>query len=135
MRAGLGLDELEGGADGVCGGVGGAAQQGVGLAHLHQHGAEVVALLQSGAAVVLAHLAPAELHHLGDHLVHAGVGLGIEDLGPADVEAVLRGGGVDLVRIAHQDDVHQILLDEAGGGLLDAGIGALGEDDGAAVGL
>ena len=135
MRAGLGLDELEGGADGVGGGVGGPAQQSVGLAHLHQHGAEVVALLQGGAAVLLAHFAAAELHHPGNHLVHAGVCGGVDDLGLADIEAVFPGGGVDLVRIAHQDDVHQVLLDEARGGLLDAGVGALGKDDGASVGL
>ncbi len=132
MRAGLGLDQLQGGAHGVGGGIGGAAQQSVGLAHLHQHGAEVVALLQGGAAVVLAHLALAQLHHLADHLVHTVIGGGIQDRCAGDVKAVLFSGGLHLVHIAHQDHVHQVLLHQAGGGLLDAGVRALGEDDGAA---
>ena len=133
VRAGLGLDELECRTDGVGGGVGGAAQQGVGLAQLHQHGAEVVALLEGGAALVLAHLALAQLHHLGHHLVHAGVGGGVNDLRPGDVEAVLLRRGLDLLHIAHQDHVHQILLQQPGGGLQNAGVGSLGEHDGAAV--
>ena len=133
MRAGLGLDELEGGADGVGSGVGRAAQKGVGLAHLHQHGAEVIALLERGAAVVLAHLALAQLHHLGHHLVHPSVGLGVDDLRAGNVKAVLLRSSLDLLHIAHQDDVHQVLLHQARRGLLDAGVGTLGKDNGAAV--
>ena len=82
---GLGLDELQGGADGVGGGVGGAAQQTVGHAHLYQHGAEVVALHQGGAALVGGHLAAAQRHHLLHHLVHVGIGGGVDDLSTPDV--------------------------------------------------
>ena len=44
MCALLGLDKLQRGTNGIGGGVGRAAQQAVGNAHLHQHGAEIVAL-------------------------------------------------------------------------------------------
>ena len=46
LVAWLGLDELQRGTDRVGRGVGSAAEQAVGLAHLDEHGAEVVALLE-----------------------------------------------------------------------------------------
>ena len=133
MGAGLGLDDLQGGADGVGGGVGGAAQQGVGLAHLHQHGAEIVTLFESGPAVLLAHLAAAEFHHLGHHLIHGGIGGGINDLSLGDIKAARGCGGLHLVHVAHQDHVHQILGHKTLGGLQNALVGTLGEYNGAAV--
>ena len=72
LLPGLVLMSCRAGTHGVGGGIGGAAQQSVGLAHLHQHGAEVIALLQVAADLLLRHLALAQLHHLLNHLLHAG---------------------------------------------------------------
>ena len=135
LVAGLGLHQLQGGTDGVGGGVGGAAQQAVGLAHLHQHGAEVVALLQGLAALLGGHLALAELHHRGHHLIHAGIGGGVDDLGAANVEAAVLGGGLHGLLIAHEDGGQEGAGEQTGGCLQDAGVGALGEDDGPGMGL
>ena len=135
MGALAGLDQLQGRTDGVGGGVGGAAQQGVGLAELDEHGAEVVALLQQVAALLLGHLALAQLHHGLHHVLHVVVGQGIDDGGLVHAEAALAGGLGDLVGVADEDDVHQVVADEAVRRLEDAGVGALGEDDGAALGL
>ena len=68
-------------------------------------------------------------HHGADHLVHAGVGLGVQDDGAADVKAGLFGGGVDGIRVAHQHGGQPGTGQQPGAGLQDAGIGALGEDD------
>ena len=128
LVAGLGLDQLEGGAHGVGGGVGGAAQQGVGNPHLHQHGAEVVALLQVGPDGVHVHLALAELIHLLGHGVHIGIIFGVHDLRPVDTETALGGGGLHGLHIAHQHRLQEVAgLDQPVGGGQDTGIGALGE--------
>ena len=113
MRALLRLDQLQRRTDSVGSGIGRAAEQCVGLAHLDEHGAEIIALGECLAAVFLGHLALAQLDHLCDHLVHAGIGGRIDDLGLGNVEATLFGCGLDLVDIADEDDVHQIVLDEA----------------------
>ena len=135
MRALLRLDELQRRTDSVGSGIGRAAEQCVGLAHLDEHGAEIVALGECLAAVFLGHLALAQLDHLCDHLVHAGIGGRIDDLGLGNVEAALFGCGLDLVDIADEDDVHQIVLDEAVSRFENTGVGAFGKDDGAAGSL
>ncbi len=135
MRALLGLDELQRRADGVRGRIGRAAEQSVGLAHLDEHRAEIVALGERRAAVLLAHLALAQLDHLGDHLIHALVGGRIDDRGLADAEVALFRSSLDLVNIADEDDVHQVVLEQTVGRFEDPGIGAFGEDNGAAGGL
>ena len=135
MRALLGLDQLQRGADGIRGGIGGAAQQAVGLAQLDQHGAEIIALQQVGAALLGAHLALAQLHHGLDHLVHARVGGGIQDLRAIDVEAILGSGGLHLVHGTHQDHAHELFLEQTGSGAENAGVHAFGEDDGLGLGL
>ena len=132
VRALLRLDQLQSRTDRIGGGVGRAAEQRVGLAHLDEHGAEIVALGQRGAAVFLRHFALAQLDPLCDHLIHTGVGGRVDDLGLGNVEAALGCGSLDLVDIADEDDVHQIVLDQAVGRFEDAGVGAFGEDDGAA---
>ena len=131
--AGLGLDELQSGTHGVGGGVGGAAQQGVGLAHLHQHGAEVVALLEVGAALVGGHLALTQSDHGVDHLVHAFVGQGVDDLHAGEVIAQLLGLGVELFLGADQHGGEETVGLQAGSSLHDTGIGAVGKDDLAGV--
>ena len=126
---------MQSGTDGISGGVGGAAQQSVGVAHLHQHGAEVVGLHQSGTALLLGHLALAQFHHGGDHLVHVLEGGGIDDLGAANVEADLLGGGLNVSRVAYQNGGQEGTGQQTGGSLQNAGIGTLGENDLAGMGL
>ena len=89
MAAGLRLDQLQRGTHGVGGGIGRAAEQGVDQTHLDEHRAEVVALGKCRAAVLFAHLALAQFHHLGDHLVHALIGSRVDDCGLADAEIAL----------------------------------------------
>ena len=129
LVARLGLDDLQSGTDRIGGGVGSAAQQSVGIAHLHQHGAEVIGLRERLAAVLLGHLALAELYHQGHHLVHVGKGGGVDDDGAANVEAGLLGGRLNLGLIAHQNGGQERTGQQTGGSLQNAGIGALGEDD------
>ena len=129
MRALLGLDDLQGGTDGVGGGIGRAAQQGVGVAHLHQHGAEVVALGQRLAALVGSHLALAQLHHLINHGVHFGIGLGVDDFDALDVVATLGRVGLDNVNVADEDGGQEAALDQAVGGFQNAGVVTLGKND------
>ena len=129
MGALAGLDQLQRGTDGIGGGVGGAAQQGVGIAHLHQHGAEVVALQQVGAAVLGAHLALAELDHGLHHLLHVGIGGGVDDLQAFDVKTALGGLGLDDVHVADQDRSEEAALLQLGSSLQNPGVMAFGEDD------
>ena len=117
MGALPGLDQLQGGTHGVGGGIGGAAQQGVGIAHLDQHGAEVVALEQIGTAVLGAHLALAELHHRLHHLLHFGIGRGVDDLQALDVKAALRGLGLDDLDVSDEDGGQESALLQLGSGL------------------
>ena len=84
---------------------------------------------------LFAHLALAQFHHLSDHLVHALIGSRVDDCGLADAEIALFCGSLDLVDVADEDDVHQVVLEQTVGRFEDAGVGAFGEDDGAACGL
>ena len=133
LVAGLGLDELQRGTHGVRRGIGRAAEQAVRLAHLNEHGAEVVALLQRRAALIGRHLALAQLDHLLDHGVHVVVSLGIDDLRAADIEADLFRRLRDRIGIADQNRLKEVTGQQARAGLEDAGVGTLGEDDGLGV--
>ena len=129
VGTGLGLDQLQSGSYGVCGGIGGAAQQAVGLAHLYEHGAEVVALQQVCLAVFGAHLALAQSDHGVDHFVHAFIGCGIDDLCAFDVEASFGCGLLDLIHNTDKDNAHQLLCEELGCRFLDTRVDTFGEDD------
>ena len=129
MRALLGLDDLQSGTDGVGSRIGRAAQQRVGVAHLHQHGAKVVALGQRLAALVGGHLALAQLHHLINHGVHFGIGLGVDDFDALDVVAALGRVSLDNVNVADEDGGQEAALDQTVGGLQNAGVVALGKND------
>ena len=135
MCARLGLDQLQSRTNGVSGGVGSAAEQSVSLAHLNEHGAEVVALGQCSAAVFLAHLALAELYHLSYHSVHLRVGSRVDDLHALDIEAALCSSSLYLVNIADQDGIHQAVLLQACSRFEDTSIRAFGEYDLALVSL
>ena len=86
----LGLDQLQSRTDGISGGISSAAQQAVSLAHLHQHGAEVVGLLQQLAALLRSHLAFAQLHHGADHFLKALVVGGVDDLSARNCQSRLQ---------------------------------------------
>ena len=129
MGALLGLDQLQSGPDGIGGGIGGTAQQSVGVAHLHQHGAEVVALGQGLPAVVGGHLALAQLHHLLHHFLHGGVSSRVENFQALDVEVTGLGGDGDFLYVAHQNGGQEAVLLQTGSGLQDTGVGAFGKDD------
>ena len=133
--AGLGLNELKRRPDGVRGGVGGTAQQAVGLPHLDQHGAEVVALHQVLPAVLGGHLSLAQLHHLLHHGVHAGIGGRVHNAHAFNVKAALLRCGLDLGLHTHQDGGQETILLQAGGGLQNPGVRALGKNQGAGIGF
>ena len=129
VGAGLGLHQLQGGTDGIGGGVGGAAQQAVDLALLDQHGAEVVALHQRGPALVGAHFALAQGNHGFHHFVHAFIGGGVQNFYILDVKTTLFRGSLDFLHVAHQHGGQEAALDQAGSGLQNTGVSALGKDD------
>ena len=129
MGALAGLNQLERGANGIGGGVGSAAEQRIGIAHLDQHGAEVVALLEVGAAVLGGHLALAELDHLLDHRFHVGVGGGVDDLKTLNVKPALSGLGLNDLNLTDQDRGQESALLQLCSGFQDTGVVALGEDD------
>ena len=126
MCALLGLDKLECRTNGVGGGVGRAAEQAVCDAHLNEHGAEVVALKESCAAILCAHLALAQCYHFLDHCVHALVGGGINDLKAVNIKAALFGSSLDLIDIADEDRGQETVLLQACRRLEDASVAALG---------
>ena len=125
----LGLDELQRRADGVRGGVGRTAEQRVGHAHLHEHGAEVVGLLQQSGALLSGLLALAQLHHGVDHLVKTGVVLGVNDLSSGNIKVTGGGSSLALCLVAHHNDLQHALSQQLACGLQNAGVIALGEHD------
>ena len=133
LVAGLGFDQLQSGANGVSGGVGCAAQQAVSLAHLYQHGAEVVALQQRLLALLSSHLALAQLYHGVHHFVHALVGFGVQDLGAVDTAAIGVSSLFYGLHIADQHNIHDVAAQQTAGSLQNAAISAFGENDGAGL--
>ena len=129
MCALLGLDQLQGGTDGIGGGVGSATQQAVSLAHLHQHGAKVVGLFQQSSALLSGLLALAQFHHGVDHLIEACVILRVDDLGSGNIKITGGGSSLALSLVAHHDDLQHALGQQLCSGLQNAGIIALGEND------
>ncbi len=135
MRAGAGLDKLQGGAHSIGGGVGGAAQKRVGVTQLYQHGAKVVAFGKGFAAVLLGHFALAQLYHFGNHFIHLFVGSGVENFHALDVEAAFCRSGLDFLHIAHQNGGKEAALDQTVGRLQNPGVGTFGKDDFPGIGL
>ena len=135
LDAGLALDQLQSRTDGVSGGVSGAAQQAVGLAHLDQHGAKVIALGQSGTALLVGHFALAQLNHFGNHCVKLRVSGGIKDLGTGDIKIAVGSSLFDGLGLAQQDDLQGLASQQTAGGGQDTSIGALSKDDGLRLGL
>ena len=129
MCALLGLDQLQSGTNGVGSGVSSAAQQAISLAHLHQHGAEVVGLLQQSGALLSGLLTLAQFHHGVDHLIETGIVLGIDDFGSGNIKVTGGSSSLALSLVAHHDDLQHALGQQLCSGLQNAGIIALGEND------
>ena len=125
----LGLDQLQSGADGIGGGVSSAAQQAVSLAHLDQHGAEVVGLLQQSSALLCGLLALAQLDHGVDHLIEAGVVLRVDDLSSGNIKIASSGSSLALCLVADHNNFQHALSQQLACGLQDAGVIALGKND------
>ena len=90
---------------------------------LDQHGAEVIALGQSGTALLVGHLALAQLDHLGDHSVKFRISGRIDDLGTSDVKIVFSGGLFNSLRLTQQDDFQGLACQQTAGGGKDASVG------------
>ena len=125
----LGLDQLQSGADGIGGGVSSAAQQAVSLAHLDQHGAEVVGLLQHCGTLFSGLLALAQLDHGVHHLVETCVVLRVNDLSSGNIKIACGSSGLALSLVAHHDNLQNALGQQLAGCLQDAGVIALGKND------
>ena len=74
-------------------------------------------------------VALAQLHHLINHGVHFGIGLGVDDFDALDVVAALGRVGLDNVNVADEDGGQEAALDQTVGGLQNAGVVALGKND------
>ena len=115
--------------------VGSARDHAVGVAHVDHHGAEVghVGDLLAGLLEGDALLGAQARELLGVALEVGGVVHG-DDLGGAQVEAELAGALGDVVGVAHEGDVGDAGGEDLGGGLQDAVVVGLGQDDALAVG-
>ena len=105
------------------------------VAHLDEHGAEVVALGERGARVLCGDLAAAQLDHLLDHRVHFGIGQRIDYLKTLDIEAALCSRCLDLIDVADENRSQEAVLLEPCCGLENARIAALGIDNLAGIGF
>ena len=104
-----GLQDLQRGAQGVGGGVAGAGDQAVGVAHLDHHGAVVGGVVHLGAGLLDGHaLLGAQLGELLRVLLVLVGAAGVDD---GDARHV------DLVGVAQDDQVGEALLDDDLGGL------------------
>ena len=133
----LGLDDLQGGAHGVSGGMHGTRNQSVGIAEHHQHGAEVAGVGQLLAGLLLGHaLLGAQLAQFGHHrLEHVLVVHGLESGAPQTVQPQFPAAGQDGVLVAHDDEVHGLTFEQVIGRLDDAVLLAFGQHDGLLVAL
>ena len=115
--------------------VGSARDHAVGVAHVDHHGAEVghVGDLLAGLFEGDALLGAQARELLGVALEVGGIVHG-DDLGGAQVEAELTGALGDVVGVAHEGDVGDAGGEDLGGGLQDAVVVGLGQDDALAVG-
>ena len=129
----LGLNQLQSRTNGISGGVGSAAQQSVSLAHLYQHGAEVVALCQICLDGIHVHLALAQLKHLLCHLIEFSVVCRINDGSLLDVKTALCSSSLYFVNAADEDNVHQVILEQTSSCLQNTSVRTLCENDSSAL--
>ena len=125
----LGLHQLQSRADGISSGVCGAAQQGIGVTHLHQHGAKVIALGQRFPAILSGHLALAEGNHLLHHGVHLRVSSRVDDLDAFHVKVPGGGSSLDRLHLTNENRGQEAAFFQPVRGLQNSGIGAFGKDN------
>jgi hypothetical protein len=126
----LGLDELEGRADGIGRGMQGPGYQAVGVALVDHHRPEEDGVLHDLARLLGRHaLGLAQLAVRRGVVVEFLRRLGIERWHGAHVHALILGRGFDLRPVADQGDVGQLLARDDSRGLDCPGLFALGEDD------
>ena len=137
LLAGLGLDDLQGRAHGVGGGVHGAGDQAVGVAEHHEHGAEVAGVGQLLAGLLLGHaLLGAQFAQLGDHRSeHFLVVLGLELRLFKGFETKLLAAGENAFPVSDDDQIDDITLKQIVGRLDDAVFGSFRKHDGFLVRL
>ena len=134
LDAGLGLDDLQRGAQHVAGGVDRAGDQAVGLTGLDHHDAVVHGILHGCGGLFLGHaLGLAQLVQGGGVLGALLAGGGVDDLDA--LEGSARGDLLDLLGVAQQRQLRQTLLHDDGSGLHGAGLVALGQHDVHHIGL
>ena len=132
LRAGSGLQDLQGRAQHVAGGVAGARDEAVRFAHLHHHHAEVQLVVHKLEGLLERHaLRRAQLGQL--------LGIGLAQLGGAEVDDAgalqVAAGSGDVVGVAQDDEGGDALGENRLGGLEGADVVALGKHDGLLVGL
>ena len=97
------FDQLQRRTNGVCGGVGCAAQQAVSLPHFYQHRTEVVTLGKGFATLLVCHFALTQFYHFCSHFVHTVIVLRIEKLCTGDIETAVSSRFFDCLCFAEQD--------------------------------
>ena len=130
LVAGLGLDDLQSRTDCVSGGIGSTAQEAVSLAHLDQHGAEIVSFGKDGACLFGGHaFGLSDLTEHVHHLVHLVIVFGIDNDRAADVEALDLSCFLDLIHLSEKDGGQEVAGQKTGSRLQDSRVAALCEDD------
>ena len=130
-----GLDQLQRRTNGIGGGVGCAAGQGVGQPLLDQHGTEVVGPEEHFAGPLSGSLALAQRYKIIHKPIHVGIGGRIEELQSIDVEAALGGCRLDCVHIADEHRREEAILLQTRDSFKDARVGALCVNEPAGIGL
>ena len=128
--AGFCLDDLQSRTDCVCSGIGCAAEQAVSNAHLDQHSAEIVTLLEDRKSLLGSHaLALSEFAEAVNHLVHFIIILRINDLCPTDIVACFFSCMLHFVGLAQKNRSQEAACKKTGSSLKNTGIRALCKDD------
>ena len=86
--------------------------------------------MQGRAAVLKAHLALAELGHGGCHFLKTVIFLGIDDFRAADIERGFLCRLINLVFLADENGLQECTGQQAGAGLKNTGVCALGKHNG-----
>ena len=129
----LGLNQLQSRTNGISSRISSAAQQSISLTHLYQHGAEVIALCQVCLDGIHVHLALAQIKHGLCHLFHLRIGCRINDSCTGNIKVSSCSSVLYFLFSTDQDNIHQVILQQACSSLQNAGIRALSENNCSAI--
>ena len=87
-----------------------AGNHAVSLAHVDEHGAEIVRIAQLNACFFFGCFAFAAFYEFSDHVVVFCIVVWIDDLYAVDVDASFFGNGLNFFRIAEKDRDDQTVL-------------------------